>query len=125
MIKRRLTPALIAMILAGALAVQAQAQPPGSVPAAAPGKAAIDRFAGRLTYEIASGRSTAAMSWQISACRAHGDDTVCTGEWIFTGEKCSTRIKAVRTGSTMRVRELGKLACSREAAAESGAAPSS
>ena len=124
MMKRRLAPAPIAMIIAGALAVQAQAQRNGSALGVASGKAAIDRFAGRLTYEIASGRSTAAMSWQVSACRAHGDGTVCTGEWTFTGEKCSVRMQAVPTGSSARVRELGKLACSRQGGTSSAVAPS-
>jgi hypothetical protein len=109
--KRRLAPALIAIILVGALAVQAQAQPHGSALGVTSGKAAIDRFAGRLTYEIASGRSTAPMSWQVSACRKHGDGAVCTGEWIFAGETCSVRMEALQTGSSIRVRELGKLAC--------------
>ncbi len=121
--KRRLAPALIAMILAGTLAVQAQAQPHGSALDVASGKAAIDRFAGRLTYEIASGRSTAAMSWQVSACHRRGDGAVCTGEWIFTGESCSVTMEAVQTGSSIRVRELGRLACSREGATGPAAAP--
>ena len=121
--KRRLAPVLIAMILAGTLAVQAQAQPHGSALGVASGKAAIDRFAGRLTYEIASGRSTAAMSWQVSACRRRGDGAVCTGEWIFTGESCSVTMEAIQTGSSIRVRELGKLACSREGATGSAVAP--
>jgi hypothetical protein len=105
------------------VAVQAQAQTHGSALGVSSGKAAIDRFAGRLTYQIASGRSTAPMSWQVSACRAHGDGTVCTGEWTFTGETCSVRMEALRAGSSLHVRELGKLACSREGATESGVAP--
>jgi hypothetical protein len=121
--KRRLAPALIAMILAGTLAVQAQAQPHGPALGAASGRAAIDRFAGRLTYEIASGRSTAAMSWQVSACRKRGDGAVCTGEWIFSGEQCSITMEARQAGSTIRVRELGRLACSTDGATGPGAAP--
>jgi hypothetical protein len=121
--KRRLAPALIATLLLGALAVQAQAQPHGSSLGAASARTAIDRFAGRLTYEITSGRSTAAMSWQVSACQAHGDGTACTGEWIFAGETCSVRMEAVRSGSSVRVRELGKLACSREGATDPRMAP--
>jgi len=119
--KRRLAPAVIATILAGALAVQAQAH--GSAQGVAPGRAAIERFAARLTYQITSGRPTAAMSWQVSACRAHGDGAVCTGEWTFTAETCSVRMQALRTGSSLHVKELGRLACSREDGTQSGVAP--
>lgn len=121
--KRRLAPALIAIILAGALAVQAQAQPHGSGLGAASGKAAIDRFASRLTDQIASARPSAATSWQVSACQVHGDGAVCTGEWTFTGERCSVRMQALRTGASLHVRELGKLACGREGGTESGVSP--
>ena len=95
----------------------------GSALGVASGKAAIDRFAGRLTYEIASGRSTAPMSWQVAACRQHGNGAVCTGEWIFTGEKCSVRMEALRSGPSIRVRELGRLACSKEGDTGSAVAP--
>ncbi len=121
--KRRLAGALIALILAGTVAVQAQAQPHGPAVGAAPAKAAIDRYAGRLTYQIASGRSTAAMSWQVSACRVHRNGAVCTGEWTFTGETCSVRMEALRTGASLHVRQLGRLACSREGGAGSAVSP--
>jgi hypothetical protein len=118
--KRRLAAALIATILAAALAVKAQAD--GAAVPVGSGKAAIDRFAGRLTYEIASSRSTGAMSWQVLACRKRGDGLVCTGEWTLAGERCSVTMEALRVGRSIRVTELGRLACSREAA-ESGVAP--
>src|ERR1017187_4279700 len=102
--KRRLAPALIAMMLVGALAVQAQAQPHGPAFGVAPGRAAIGRFASRLTYGIASGRSTAPMSWQVAGCSRNGNDTVCTGEWIFAGEQCSVRMEALQSGPSIRVR---------------------
>ncbi len=117
--KRLLAPALIAMTIVGAPAVQAHASALG----VASGEAAINRFAGRLTYEIASGRTGAPMSRQVSACRAHGDGAICTGEWMFAGETCSVRMQALRTGSSLHVRELGKLACSSEGAAESPVVP--
>jgi hypothetical protein len=121
--KRRLAPALIAMSLSGALAAQAQAQPHGSALGVASGKAAIDRLAGRLTYEFASGRSTTPTSWQVFACAKHGSAAICTGEWIFAGEKCSVRMQALKAGRSIRVRELGKLVCSSEGHAESAVAP--
>jgi hypothetical protein len=123
LMKRRLAPALIAIILAGTLAVQAQAQPHGSALGVASGKAAIDRFASRLTYQITSARPSAATSWQVSACRVHGEGAVCTGEWTFTGERCSVRMQALRAGASLHVSELGKLACSREDGTQSGASP--
>jgi len=123
LMKRCLAPAAIAMILTGAPAVQAQAQPHRSALGTASARAAIDRFAGRLTYGITAGRSTAPMSWQVFACRTHGAGAICTGEWIFAGEKCSVEMGALQTGPSIHVRELAKLKCSKPGDAESGAAP--
>jgi hypothetical protein len=102
------------MMLAAALAAQVQAQAHSSsspdVPSA---KAAIDRFAGRLTYEFTAARSSQPMSWQVHACHRRGAGVTCTGEWTFAGETCFLRLAAVTAGPSVRVRELGKLQCSR------------
>lgn len=120
--KRRLAPALIAMMLGGALAAQAQAQPHGHSLSLASGKAAIERFAGKLTYELAAARSATPMSWQVSACRKQGAGLICAGEWIFAGEKCSVAIEALTGAPSTRVKELGRLQCSKQNDAESSRA---
>jgi hypothetical protein len=115
--KRRIAPALITTILLGVLAAQASARPHGSSLSVASGTAAIDRLAGKLTYELATVHSATPMSRQVSACRKNGSGVVCTGEWIFAGETCTVRMEA--TSPSARVRELGKLECSRQSSAES------
>jgi hypothetical protein len=111
--KRRLAPALITMMLAAALAAQVQAQAHSSSPGVPSAKAAIDRFAGRLTYEFAAARSSQPMSWQVHACHRRGAGVTCTGEWTFAGETCFLRLAAVPAGPSVRVSELRKLQCSR------------
>lgn len=114
LMKRRLAPALITMILAAALAAQAQAQAHSPSLGVASAKAAIERFAGRLTYEFAADRSSQPMSWQVLACQKRGAVVTCTGEWSFAGETCSVSIGATAARRSVRVRELGKLQCSRQ-----------
>jgi len=118
--KRLLAPALITMILAAALAAQAQAQVHSSAPGVASAKAAIDRLAGRLTYEIAAVHSSQPMSWQLLACKRRGAGETCTAEWIFAGETCSARLGAVAAGPSVRASELGKLQCGKQGSTQPG-----
>jgi hypothetical protein len=107
--KRRLAPILIAMLLLGALAAQAQAQPHSRSLSVASGKVAIARIAQTMTYTLSSGGS-APMSWEVFACANRGADVICTAQWL-TSEKCSVAMEAVPAKPAIRVRELGKLQC--------------
>jgi len=119
--KRRLAPAIIATLLLGALAAQASAQPHGSSLSVASGRAAIDRFAGKLTYELEAVHSAAPTGWQVSACAKRGSGVVCTGEWIFAGETCTVSMQA--TAPSARVKERGRLECGKHSSTESNGAP--
>jgi hypothetical protein len=121
--KQRLAPALIAMILAAALAAQAEAQPAPPSLSVTSAKAAIDRFAARLTYQVASVHSAAPMSWQVSACAKRGTAVICTGQWIFAGERCAAAMQALPGGVSIRVRQLKGLQCSKQNDAESDQPP--
>jgi hypothetical protein len=112
--KRRVSPALIAMLLLGALAAEAQAGSSHQSLTIASGKAAIARFARGLTYEIADTGPALPMSWQVSACGKRQADVICTGEWLLAGEKCSVRMEALTGKSAIRVRKLGRPQCTRQ-----------
>jgi hypothetical protein len=121
--KHRLAPALIATILAGTLAAQAGAQPERSSLSVASGKAAIDRYAGRLTHEIAAVHPAAPMSWQVLACSKRPTGVICTGEWMFAGEKCAAGMQAFPRGASIRVRQLARLRCSTQNDAQANQPP--
>jgi hypothetical protein len=112
--KRRVAPALIAILLLGALAAEAQAGPNHRSLTTASGKAAIALFAGGLTYEIADAGSALPMSWQVSACGKRQADVVCTGEWFLAGEKCSVMMEALPGKPAIRVRKLGRPECTQQ-----------
>jgi hypothetical protein len=112
--KRRVSPALIAMLLLGALATAAHAGSSHRSLTVASGKAAIAHFARGLTYEIADAGSAFPMSWQVSACGKRQADVVCTGEWLLSGEKCSVRMEALPGKFAIRVRKLGRPECTQQ-----------
>ena len=117
--KRRVAPALIAILLLGAPAAEAQAGPNPQSLTIASGKAAIAHFARGLTYEIAGAGSALSMSWQVSACGKHQANVVCTGEWLLAGEKCSVRMEALPGKFAIRVRKLGRAQCTQQGNKES------
>jgi hypothetical protein len=112
--KRRVSPALIAMLLLGGLAAEAQAASSHQSLTIASGKAAIAHFARGLTYEIADNGSALPMSWQVSACGKRQADVVCSGEWLLAGEKCSVRMEALPGQFVIRVRKLGRPECTQQ-----------
>jgi hypothetical protein len=112
--KRRVSPALIAMLLLGTLAAAAPAASNHQSLTISSGKAAIADFARGLTYEIADAGSALPMSWQVSACAKRQADVVCTGEWLLAGEKCSVRMEALPGKFAIRVRKLGRPECTQQ-----------
>jgi hypothetical protein len=112
--KRRLAPSLIAIMLVAAAAAQAQAQPHGHSLSVVSGRAAIDRFAGELTYRITGAGATTPVSWQVSACAKGRVGVRCTGEWTLASRKCAVGMEALQGRSTIRVRQLGEVTCSEE-----------
>lgn len=121
--KRRVAPTLIAMILLGALAAQAQARRQSPSLSVASAKAAISGFARQITHEIPGAGSAAPMSWEVSACGRRRAVVICTGEWVLAGEKCSVRMEALPPRPAIRVKELGKLECSRQNSGELNRTP--
>lgn len=112
--KRRLAPTLIAIMLIAAAAAQAQAQPHSHPLTVVSAKAAIDRFAGELTYQITGAGTATPVSWQVFACAKGRVGVTCTGEWTFASRKCSVGMEALQGRSAIRVRALGKVTCSEE-----------
>ncbi len=112
--KRRLAPTLIAVMLIAAAAAQAQAPPRGHSLSIASGRAAIDRFAGELTYQITGAGAATPVSWQVSACAEGRVGVRCTGEWTLPSRNCSVGMEALRGRSAIRVRQLGKVTCREE-----------
>jgi hypothetical protein len=114
LMKRRLAPTLIAIMLIGAATAQAQAQRRGPSLSVVSARAAIDRFAGELTYQITGAGTASPVSWQVSACARGRVGVRCTGEWTVANRKCSVGMEALRGRSAIRVRQLGKVTCSEE-----------
>ncbi len=109
--KRRLTSIPIAIALIAAAAAQAQAQPHGPSLSVASARAAVDRFAGELTYQITGTGTATPVSWQVFACAKGRVGVRCTGEWTLASRKCAVSLEALQGRSAIHVRQLGKVTC--------------